>query len=70
MEEEFREIVVDTSTSHDMMDPTYEFDAPRFFDLSLPEDSLHALQAQQWFQPAHAYPPEGNNIITIITSFY
>ena len=39
------------------VDLDYEFDAPRWFDLTQEEAPLDAAAAQEWFAAAPSYPP-------------
>lgn len=58
MDEEFEEFVVESLMGEEQeIDPTYEFDAPRFWDFSQPETFLDAAEAEQWFESAGSYPP-------------
>lgn len=38
-------------------DPSYEFDAPRYYDFAQTETHLQALEAERWFDSAESYPP-------------
>ena len=40
-----------------LIDETYEFSAPRFFDFLKPESDADFNKAQRWFQTALSYAP-------------
>lgn len=39
------------------VDLDYEYDAPKFFDLSAEEPVMEASSAEKWFDTAESYPP-------------
>lgn len=57
MDEEIWENIEPEEFTVQVIDPEYEFDAPRYFDFARPESDSEAREAERWFDTAGTCPP-------------
>jgi hypothetical protein len=70
MDEEVEMVFGEELWGEFMIDLDYEFDAPKYFDLSTEEPAVQATSAEKWFDTAKSDPLNRKPLYTIINQNY